>query len=105
MQTVTGTSLHEVEGGFLVHPDWDVQEHANGWGLRCDDHQLRVVIAGSRPIVLTTEVRPMHPDYSVELLTKRLTWRFTGTLPLEVRVRVEPVDRIGSTSRHQPETC
>ena len=98
--TITGAGNHMVEGGFLVHPAWDVLENEDGWDLRCDDQRLRVSVYGSNPVVLTTEVKPIHPDYGIESFAKRLTWRFEGILPLKVHLRVGPADRLAEITPH-----
>ncbi len=88
--TVSGNGRHVAEGGLLVHPDWEVVERPDGWSLNCGDLRVAVRVSATAPITRTTHKRPIHPDYGVELITRRLTWRFEGHFPLTVSVCIEP---------------
>jgi len=88
---LTGKGRHMAEGGLLLDPAWKVQPTTDGWRLTQDEIAVMVQIEADQPISRDIETRLLHPNYGVELETKRLTWRFSGQFPLTVTVRVRPV--------------
>jgi uncharacterized heparinase superfamily protein len=88
VDTLTGKGHHTAEGGLLVDPVWTVEEQIDGWLLTCDQSCVRVRIEADQSIALSTETCPIHPDYGVEVMAKRLKWRFDGTFPLQVAVQM-----------------
>lgn len=88
---LTGKGRHMAEGGLLLDPAWKVQPTTDGWRLTQDEITVMVQIEADQPISRDIETRLLHPNYGVELETKRLTWRFSGQFPLTVTVRVRPV--------------
>jgi uncharacterized heparinase superfamily protein len=83
---VQGTGEHQLEGGWLLAPGWQVQPSTSGWKLRQSNGPVAVavVVEASSPVQLTIEHRPWHPEYGVERDTVRLLWRATASLPAEV---------------------
>ena len=73
---------------MLVDPAWSVEPGDSGWSLARDGRRLRVELDGPESLKRDLREVPYHPDYGVELTTRRLVWHVDGELPLRVRWRV-----------------
>jgi uncharacterized heparinase superfamily protein len=87
---VEGQGRHRVEGGWLLQPDWTVTQTGRGWELRNKGRHVRVELDGPAGLQSGVAVRPWHPHFGIEILTRRLTWEWQGALPMEVTTTVEP---------------
>lgn len=85
---VSGSGNHAISGGFLLSPQWHVKQTSDGWKLASGNTRLDVTLRGSRPIKHLCQIRPLHPDYGVEVDTYRLAWQHQGELPFEVQILV-----------------
>lgn len=87
---ITGASRHVLTGGLLLAPGWHASAAPGGWDLHGAGETLRVRIHSLQRLALTIEDRPYHPEFGMEVMTKRLCWRLEGTLPVEIATIVEP---------------
>jgi uncharacterized heparinase superfamily protein len=86
-----GRGEHGVRGGLLVDPAWTVEPEESGWRLACDGRGVRVRVRGRGAEPALDLVRaPYHPDYGVEVTTRRLVWACRATFPLEVYTEIVP---------------
>lgn len=85
---IEGGRRHTVSGGYLLEPCWQVESFQDGWRLHSGSTNLTIRIAGSTPLELTTESRPVHPHFGVVTESQRLCWRYEGELPLRVETEV-----------------
>jgi uncharacterized heparinase superfamily protein len=85
---VEGTGSHQLEGGWLLAPDWIAAPTEGGWILQHTYHRLRVQLLGPRHLELSLENKPWHPRFGIEIPTTRLVWRYAGTLPFELKTSV-----------------
>jgi len=91
IDSLEGRGRHEASGGLLVDPGWQVQSKPEGWELSREGVRLAVSVEmGGAPAVLSTESAPYHPEYGLELTTRRLVWRGMLEFPCRVTTRVEP---------------
>jgi hypothetical protein len=81
---------HAIEGGYLLSPEWTAQPAGEGWTLRSGSDAVRVTVRGPAGLRRTAEPRPYHPEFGKEETTTRLTWRYDGSLPVEVTTHLEP---------------
>jgi len=90
VDTLEGRADHHVQGGLLVDPAWQVASHAGGWTLSSAGRRLNVRVRGEgfEPR-LEAEPAVYHPDYGVEVATRRLTWRGKGAVPGLVRTEID----------------
>ena len=88
---IEGTGRHRVAGGWLLHPDWSAAASGGGWEVRQEGRALRVNLDGPAGLQTGVAMRPWHPRFGVEVSTRRLTWEWEGSLPLETTTTVEPV--------------
>jgi len=90
VDTLEGRGDHHVYGGLLVDPAWQVASHDRGWTLSCDGRRLDVRVQGEG-FEPRLEVEPAvyHPDYGVEVATRRLAWRGRGAVPGRVRTEID----------------
>jgi hypothetical protein len=86
---IDGTGEHVVEGGYLLAPEWQAEQDADGWLLCNGPLRVRLKLESSQRLKLHTARRPYHPRFGEELLTTRLVWRYAGPLPLRVTTSVE----------------
>jgi uncharacterized heparinase superfamily protein len=86
---VSGEGHHELEGGFLLSPEWGAAATGGGWLLTCGAERVRLKLQGPDGLALFDERRPYHPGYGQEMETTRLGWRFEGCLPIEVKAVCE----------------
>jgi len=86
-----GRGSHHVRGGWLLDPAWRAEPAASGWLLSRGDLRLRVEVrgGGAEPVLGLVEA-PYHPDYGVEVATRRLEWECEQPFPFEVRTEVVP---------------
>lgn len=86
---IGGGGRHRVSGGLLVDPMWSVVEEADGWRLECEGRRLRVEVRGEpcRPRLGVVRAA-YHPDYGVEIESRRLIWSFEERLPATVICQV-----------------
>ncbi len=87
-----GGGTHQLSGGLLVAPGWNVQQSGDTWQLEQAGHSLRVRTTTSVPVESLTESRPYHPRYGVEEIAQRLSWRTCGPLPITVTTTVTPLN-------------
>ena len=85
---VEGTGSHQLEGGWLLAPDWIAAPTEGGWILQHTYHRLRVQLLGPRHLELSLENKPWHPQFGIEIPTTRLVWRYAGALPFELKTSV-----------------
>jgi uncharacterized heparinase superfamily protein len=87
--TLEGRGEHRALGGWLLDPAWSAQADESGWLLSRGGRRLRVRIRArdAEPALDLIEA-PYHPDYGVEVATRRLTWFCEGTFPIEVRTEI-----------------
>ena len=88
---IEGTGRHRVAGGWLLHPDWSAAASGGGWDVRQEGRALRVNLDGPAGLQTGVATRPWHPRFGVEVSTRRLSWEWEGSLPLETTTTVEPV--------------
>jgi uncharacterized heparinase superfamily protein len=81
---ITGRGRHQLEGGFLLAPEWLATPIEGGWNLKNGSDTVRLIVLGPKGLVLTGEQRAYHPEFGAELETTRLIWRTDGYLPVEV---------------------
>lgn len=87
--TITGTGIYNIEGGWLLHPDWQVADHENGWNLTSPSgSQIYFSIPNNYThvgIVKKISRSPWHPGFGIEVMTNRISWRCAGaTLPIKI---------------------
>lgn len=88
---VTGGGRHEVEGGFLLGPNWEVEAQPGGWRLvSVAGSALRIRVDLADQLALEVVDAWYHPRFGEEVTTRRLRWRYRGPLPLEVSITVAP---------------
>ncbi len=86
---IEGGSEHDLSGGFLLAPEWRVQEQrAGGWAIRCERAVLEIEVVGPDGLRLGVESRDYHPGFGQRFECERLTWRFRGALPVEIRTTI-----------------
>lgn len=79
---------HEVAGGFLVDPVWEIEQATQGWRLTCADEVVDVELQCDRTLELSTASVYAHPQYGIETVAMRIEWSYTGSLPLKVCIRI-----------------
>ena len=74
-----------------LSPRWSVEREPSGWQLTRDDRRLQVRVSGrgARPSLDVIDA-PYHPDYGVELTTRRLVWECRGEFPFELHTEIVP---------------
>ena len=66
-------------------------EDSSGWHVMQGASRVVIRVSGPASLHLTTEARPYHPEFGVEVMAERLTWHVDGALPIEVTTTlVEP---------------
>ena len=86
---IEGGSEHDLSGGFLLAPEWRVQEQrTGGWAIRCERAVLEIEVVGPDGLRLGVESRDYHPGFGQRFECERLTWRFRGALPVEIRTTI-----------------
>jgi uncharacterized heparinase superfamily protein len=90
VDVLEGGGRHSASGGLLLDPAWEAEPSGEGWLLRCGEERLRVAVQGhGGRLRLETGEAAYHPDYGVEVTTRRLTWRSEDAFPYEVRTEIE----------------
>lgn len=80
-----GTGRHRVTGGWLLAPDWSVEEIAGGWHASSPHSgTVKILIRSPLELKLRKCSRWYHPEFGKEQEAIRLEWAFDGPLPLEV---------------------
>lgn len=87
---IQGQNQHHLEGGWLLAPWWEAQPLTNGWLVRHGTDAVQIWVESQYPVHLSIEPRAWHPQYGVEVMTRRLVWRSTTSLPCEIITRFEP---------------
>jgi len=85
-----GLGRHELEGGWLLAPQWRATASESGWEVTDGAHAARIGVETRSPVQLSVERRPWHPEYGLEVETLRLVWRCTADLPFEMVTTLEP---------------
>jgi uncharacterized heparinase superfamily protein len=86
-----GGGRHQVAGGLLVEPSWQVRSCPGGWELTREGRSLRVSFeAEGGKVLLSTEQAAYHPEYGLEQTTRRLVWRGVLDFPCRSVIRVQP---------------
>ena len=90
VDALEGGGRQAASGGLLLDPAWGVERTDGGWLVRCGAERLRVAVSGrGARLRLETGEATYHPDYGVEVTTRRLTWRCHDAFPYEVRTEIE----------------
>lgn len=84
---IQGSGTHRLEGGFLLDPSWSVKPAANGWIVSAGDQSLHVSATATGQLEHDAVDRPYYPEFGIEQTTKRLVWRTTCPLPVDVTIR------------------
>ncbi|QDS95815.1 Heparin-sulfate lyase precursor [Roseimaritima multifibrata] len=90
---VDGLGTHQVEGGWLLAPHWKIRMRENRWELTNDKQILELEIDASSRCQIDACEATYHPEYGVEIATKRLRWKFEGKLPFQIVCRVSEVSK------------
>lgn len=86
---ITGRCEHEIRGGLLLAPDWQIaRRDGAAWELRNGDQTLSLAIEANRPIEVSVALNPLHPDFGIEVESSRIEWSYRGELPLQICTRV-----------------
>ncbi len=75
---------HDIAGGYLIAPSWNVTPTENGWQLSSNTDQLNVTIQSNQKIELKTTQQPYHPEYGREEQATRISWQWKGSENLKV---------------------
>ncbi len=86
---VRGKGIHLVQGGLLIAPEWKASARPGGWELRSGSSLLRVSVNGPDNMRLSSEPRPYHPKYGLEIEATRLAFRVETSIPVKVRTVIE----------------
>jgi hypothetical protein len=89
---IEGGGEHHVSGGWLLEPRWRLEGAGGRWMAIHDGRTVEIAVDASRPLRIEHESRPYHPRFGEELTAPRITWRYQGPLPLEVRTIVTRTD-------------
>ncbi len=93
------SEVHHVEGGWLLEPGWKAEATPCGWRLeRANVEPIEVVLEGPDSISLSVENAAVCPNYHDEQPTSRLTWRWSGRLPFELRTVVRQASSVDVTT-------
>jgi uncharacterized heparinase superfamily protein len=87
---VRSGQAHQVAGGWLLHPRWQVRPASDGWLLGDGSRQVLLAVASDRPLERHAECAEYCPEFGLVLPTVRLAWSYRGQLPLEVRSTFTP---------------
>jgi len=86
---IDGDGQHRVSAGLLLDPAWSVEPESDGWRVECGERRLRIEVRGEQcEPTLSIASADYHPDYGVEVVSRRLVWAFEGVLPATVICRV-----------------
>lgn len=77
-------SEHDIAGGYLIAPSWNVTPTETGWHISNNADQLIVSIQSNQKIELKTAQQPYHPEYGREEQATRISWHWKGCEDLEV---------------------
>ena len=88
---VSGAGSHELEGGLLIEPAWEVRTDGAGWIAELDGLRVAIGVAGDDRPELFAEQRQYHPDYGSERRATRIGWRRRGPLPWSLRLILSAV--------------
>jgi len=88
---VDGSGTHQVQGGMLLDPGWEVETCLNGWKLSCSDHLVSAIIETNETVESSVVAAKYHPEYGKEIDTQRIQWTFNGPLPVDVRLTIQSV--------------
>ena len=80
VDTINGNGKHDLQGGWLLAPDWTATPAEKGWDLNRAGRTVHVRITTDAALSLTIDGAVYHPEYGLEIRTSRLTWNWTGTL-------------------------
>ncbi len=89
---IDGRGTQRLSGGYLLAPEWKVTPQATGWRLTCGNHAVDVYMEGRHPLTLAIETQPWHPEYGLEIETRRLVWRTEAPLPTDIITIIRPAD-------------
>lgn len=87
---IDGKGTHRLSGGYLIAPEWTITPQTHGWRLENDGRAVDIRIDGNQPLTLSMETQPWHPEYGLEVETKRLVWRCETALPAEIVTLIRP---------------
>ncbi len=87
---ITGTGRHRIKGGFLIAPEWTVNTTEHGWTLQHQEKHLRVDLHADQPVETAIAHRPWHPEFGQEIVTQRLAWSGSVTLPFCLKTTWQP---------------
>ncbi len=89
---LTGQNHHDVQGGFLLAPEWTATQEPLGWTLSHPklEQQLTIRIVCDRDLHLDIQPADYHPGFGVVLPTTRLVWNYTGCMPVTVKLTCQP---------------
>ena len=90
VDAVAGAGRHRLAGGFLVDPAWRAEPVPGGWNLTSGADRVAVRVSGPPGLRLLSERRPYHAAFGTEVETHRLSWHLAASVPVEVRVAIEP---------------
>ncbi len=80
---VTGSGIHHVSGGWLLHPSWSLAGGNDSLLATDGPRRVKIIIRG--PVKLEVQRRPYHPRFGEEVETNRVCWHApAGRLPIEV---------------------
>lgn len=86
---IEGAGAHEVTGGFLIAPGWEIEREADAWRLRCRGASVRLRMAGDSRLRQRVSEALYHPEYGKEVRTYRIGWTVQGALPCTVESSFE----------------
>ena len=80
-----GEGAHRLSGGWLLGPGWEVKPSDGGWRVyRPELGALNIRVQGPPGIKLDLSPRWYHPEFEMEMVTRRLAWTVETELPAEI---------------------
>jgi uncharacterized heparinase superfamily protein len=71
---IESSSPHELRGGLLIAPEWNVSASTSGWTLEQDNLRLELRLQAPDDAELSQCERPYHPSYGTEVPATRVEW-------------------------------
>jgi hypothetical protein len=86
-----GKGVHRLSGGWLLGPGWTVTSCDNGWRVyRPESGALKIRMHGPPGLRLNLSPRWYHPEFGMEMVTRRLEWTVETALPTDITTVHEP---------------
>jgi len=92
IDVIAGEGVHEVVVPLHLAPGVSVEQRGNDLRLSSVGRTFAVAVSGDG-WDLEREATTISPSYGVALRAERLLWKRRGTLPVKLRVSIEPASR------------